>query len=153
MSRNESFSLRKLVEELTYEMFEELNNEELEVPTIEVASNYYIDYAFMRQFSLVDTDNYSLWDDEENNITAKEKALKAIYENTSNLEKMLSAYNKVLQRKLKVYEMLKEEDFPLTMNPESMASSEEVEKRLKDLMGETDLDKPNEFDNRRFEGE
>ncbi len=178
MKHDES-KLKEMMEELNFEMLEELDKDDSDnVTEMIYVSSTWMESINFPEISLVDSENYPLYDDEDG--TAKEKALKAIYETTSKLEEVIKAYNIVLKRNLetfeKISEQIDEEDFPLTMSPENWkASSEslklfleqreklgeqkaldlnmdpEVLKQVKELMGDTDLDKPGVFDNRRFD--
>lgn len=176
-----SFNLKGLVEDLTFEMWEELGEENaVEIGEFQYASNTFCENVFLPQVSLVDSENYSL--DGTDTTTGTEEALKAMYETTSLLEKCLKAYNTVLKRRLETFKSQREEeDFPLTISPErlkeckkhledfssltmtdpffseSMKESERLNREwIEELgkeFGETDLNNPNVFDNKRFEGE
>jgi hypothetical protein len=126
------------------EILEELNSElydYIEEPDTEFAyaSNGWCDYIFLPQFSLMDSENYSL--------EGMQDVYKEMLVNVSKLEKIFTSYRKILESKI-IQEAEEDEDFPLTGNPAAFAKlSDEVE-RLG--LGENDLDKPDQFDNKRF---
>jgi hypothetical protein len=150
MSRSESVKLKDLMEELNdaiYELMEDRS--ELEVRVI---SNSFSD-ALILNCDLVDTENYNFYDDHDidysydKNLnemqTGRQKALKELLEKFGNIKYSCNVITDYINGELKK----KPSD-----TTELEKYLEENADKLVDIEDdETDLDKPNEFDNKRFQ--
>lgn len=142
---NDNVDLRDLVEELNSEVFEDDENQ---LSLLTYTSDGFVQVVSIPENRILDDDNCDNCDDEEK--LGIQKTLECILEETLKMEKALSILNNILKRKLEVYSSNKDSE----EEPEIDFGREEYMREGNELlkeMGETDLNKIGEFDNRRFD--